>query len=88
LEDIKGRLSYDPGTVVMVCGKVLSHSLPEWSGGERICLAHWMRTEIHYRLGVFSPEWSLQGSYTRLMNKEFTAEQEWTTAIDDELKYQ
>ena len=83
LDDIKAQLSYNPGTVVMVCGKVLSHSLPEWSGGERICLAHWMRKEVHYRLGIYSPEWSQQGCYTRFMNKTFTAEQMWTKKRDD-----
>jgi hypothetical protein len=83
LDDIGAWLSYNPGTVVMVCGKVLSHSLPKWSGGERICLVHWMRSEVHHRLGVYSPEWSVQGCYTRLMNKTFTAEQKWTEKSDD-----
>jgi len=77
LNDLRAQLSYSPGTVVLVCGKVLSHSLPEWSDGERICLAHFMRKEIHYRLGVYSPGWSMQGAYTRLMNKTFAAEQGW-----------
>jgi hypothetical protein len=67
LDDIDAWLSYDPRTVVMACRKVLSHSLPKWSGGKRICPAHWMRTEVHHWLGVYSPEWSLQGCYTPLI---------------------
>ena len=82
LNDIRAKLSYSPGTIVLVCGKLLSHSLPQWSHGERICLAHFMRKEVFHRLGVYSPSWSLQGAYTRLMNKTFTAEQGWTEKRD------
>jgi hypothetical protein len=82
LNDIGAKLSYSPGTVVMACGKVLSHSLPEWSGGERICLAHFMRQEVLHRLAVHSPDWCWQGSYTRIMNRTFTANQRWTQKRD------
>jgi hypothetical protein len=76
LNDINARLSYPPGTVVAVCGGILSHSVPEWSGGERVCVAHFMRKEVHHRLGVFSPSWCQQVTYKRLMHRPFLAEQE------------
>jgi hypothetical protein len=79
LDDIGAKLLYDPGTVTLVCGKVLSHSLPEWLGGERICIACFMRNMVHHRLDIYHAEWSMQGAYTRLMNKTFTFEQGWTT---------
>jgi hypothetical protein len=78
LNDIRAKLSYLPGTAILVCGKILSHSLPEWRNGERICLAHWMRNEVHHRLGIYYPEWCKFSSYVRLMNKTFTGEQKWT----------
>jgi hypothetical protein len=77
LDDIHAKLSYLPGTAVLVCGKILSHSLPEWQGGERICIAHWMRHEIHHRLSVYCPEWCRFSSYIHLMNRTFAEEQRW-----------
>jgi hypothetical protein len=82
LKDVKAQLSYSPGTVVMVCGKVLNHSLPEWSGGERICVAHWMRKEVHHRLNVYSPSWCWQSAFIRLMNSQFVREQKWDKKDD------
>jgi hypothetical protein len=82
LNDVKAQLSYSPSTVVAVCGRVLSHSVPEWSGGERVCVAHFMRKEVHHRLGVFSPSWCWQATYKRLMNRGFLAEQERATIKD------
>ena len=82
LDDIGAKLSYSPGTVVMACGRVLRHSLPKWYGGERICLAHFMRREVLHRLAVHAPNWCLQGSYTRIMNRTFTADQGWTQKRD------
>jgi hypothetical protein len=77
LDDIQAELSYSPGTVVLTCGRLLSHSLPEWSGGERICLAHFMRTEVLHRLAVHTTGWSYRGFYTRIMNRQFVTDQKW-----------
>ena len=77
LDDVKARLSYSPGTVDMVCGRILNHSLPDWSGGERICVAHWMRCEVHDRLEVFKAGWSWHSRFTHLMDTEFVEEQKW-----------
>jgi hypothetical protein len=41
-----------------------------------------MRQEVLHRLGVYSPDWCWQGSYTRIMNRTFTAEQRWTQKRD------
>jgi hypothetical protein len=33
LEDVNVKLFYTPGTVVAVCGRVLTHAVPDWEGG-------------------------------------------------------
>ena len=38
IQDLGLRLSYLPGTVVGIAGKVLRHAVKSWDGGERICL--------------------------------------------------
>ena len=55
--DVGTQLEYDPGTVVMVCGRVLGHRVMEWTGGERICLAHFFKDAVHDRLGIARPAW-------------------------------
>jgi hypothetical protein len=58
LPDIGATLSYAPGTGVFVTGRVLRHGVKSWSGGERICLAHFMKDIVHDRLGQPRPEWT------------------------------
>jgi hypothetical protein len=79
LDDIGAKLSYSPGTVDLICGKVLCHSMPEWRGGERICIAAFMRDMIHHRLDVYNPRWCERCSYIRMMNTDFAIHQGWKT---------
>ena len=37
------HLSYRPGDVVAVCGKGFLHEVGDWSGGERVCMSHYMK---------------------------------------------
>jgi len=37
------HLSYRPGDVVAVGGKVFLHEVGDWSGGERVCVSHYMK---------------------------------------------
>lgn len=57
LPDIGATLSYIPGTGVFVTGRVLCHGVSGWSGGERICQAHFMKDAVHDRLGQPRPGW-------------------------------
>lgn len=57
LGDVSANLSYKPGTVVLVCGRVLRHEVANWRQGERICMAHFMRDNVHQRLGFHRPPW-------------------------------
>ena len=35
LTDIGAQLTYRPGTLVFLTGRVLEHEVPEWEGGEK-----------------------------------------------------
>jgi hypothetical protein len=78
LDDIGAALSYDPGTAVALCGKVLSHLLPNWLDGERICITYFMRNMVHDHLKVYHAEYSTQAQYLHYMNRTFAFEQGWT----------
>ena len=53
------RLEYSPGTVVGISGKIVRHGVSDWDeGGERVCLASYLRTNVFRRLGVGMPHWS------------------------------
>jgi len=36
LDDLHTEFAYQPGTSVLFSGKVLAHSVPEWSKGEKV----------------------------------------------------
>jgi len=58
LPDLGSTLSYAPGTGVFVTGRVLRHGVSSWSGGERICLAQFMKDAVQDRLGQPRPGWT------------------------------
>jgi hypothetical protein len=69
--DIGAQFCYRPGTVVAICGRVLRHSVPTWSGGERICIAHFMRANVHSRLQVKHSPWVTLGDFKADICKGF-----------------
>jgi len=71
LPDVGGRFLYTPGTVVAVCGKVLRHAVYGWRGGDRVCYAHFMRDNVHNRLGVKRSGWSSLHRYRAAMSDKF-----------------
>jgi len=56
------RLQYDPGTVVALAGKVVPHGVPECDGN-RVCLAYFMRNNVHERAGVPIGSWMTSDTY-------------------------
>ncbi|RDB31012.1 hypothetical protein Hypma_000102 [Hypsizygus marmoreus] len=54
LPDLGASFSYAPGTVVNLCGNVLTHEVMTWGKGDRICYAHFFRKAVFARLGM---EW-------------------------------
>jgi hypothetical protein len=71
IPDIHTTLSYKPGTVVAICGRVLLHEVPDWGESEHICIAHFMRDAVHDRLGLPRAGWVSSGLYIPLMVDRF-----------------
>ena len=69
--DIGARFVYNPGTVIPICGKLLRHGVFEWEGGERLCYAHYMRNNVHDRLGLRQTTWVDRTNYTRHMSPRY-----------------
>jgi hypothetical protein len=74
--ELGAKLSYDPGTVVLIAGYVFSHKVDEWEG-ERICLAYYLRNRVHERLRVLGPSWIYHSTYLNHMNGKFVDRQGW-----------
>ena len=55
LHNLHGELEYRSGTSVLFPGKVFDHSVPKWSGGERIVIAHYSKDDVQDRLQVARP---------------------------------
>lgn len=63
VKELGASLSYCPGTIICICGKVFAHEVQSWEGGERICVAHYMKDTVHSRLDVLQPRWPLRSDY-------------------------
>jgi hypothetical protein len=55
VDALKAEFVYRPGTSVLFTGKVFEHSVPHWSGGERMVIAHYSKDNVHLRLDVERP---------------------------------
>ena len=59
------KLKYEGGTVVAFSGRLLLHRV-EGCKEERICLAMYMRDNLHHRLGLPAPTWMHQQHYINM----------------------
>jgi hypothetical protein len=76
IHDLGATFNYPPGTIILVCGRLLLHQVPPWGDGERICLAHYMRDNVHDRLSIIRADWVSFSSYTKgLMSEGFYSRQ-------------
>ncbi|KAF8231597.1 hypothetical protein L208DRAFT_1276507, partial [Tricholoma matsutake] len=50
------EFKYKLGMIVALLGKLVSHGVKE-PEGNRICLAQYMRDNVHSRMGIESPSW-------------------------------
>jgi hypothetical protein len=55
IEEFHSTFNYQPGTSVLFSGKVLKHSVSEWSGGERVVIAHYGKDDVQAKLEVARP---------------------------------
>lgn len=69
LPEIGLELSYLPGSIVVLCGRIFLHKVPGWEGGERICVAHMMKDNVHDRQDIARPNWPLQSRFLSCISK-------------------
>ena len=79
VNDIDTQFGYNPGTAIALCGKVLLHEVQGWEGGERVCIAHFIRDGVHNRLNLRRPDWVAFRPYVELMHREFAQRQGFIT---------
>ncbi|KAJ3837114.1 hypothetical protein F5878DRAFT_540024, partial [Lentinula raphanica] len=46
IEELDAIFEYAPGTAVLFSGKLWTHAVPYWKGGERVVYAYFMRPEV------------------------------------------
>jgi hypothetical protein len=56
LKNLGLELQYNSGTMVALLGKLVRHGTTEVEGN-RICIAQYMRDNVHEHLGIKSPGW-------------------------------
>jgi hypothetical protein len=56
LRSLGVRLSYEPGTMVAICGKVVPHGVSDCIG-ERGCIAYYMRDAVCACLQIPAGTW-------------------------------
>jgi hypothetical protein len=57
------RFNYQSGTLIGLCGRVLRHGVSQ-AGGERVCLAYYMRKNVQDRLTSRSASWNCRHAYS------------------------
>ena len=57
VQEFKMSFQYHPGTVFAINGTFLHHGVDSWTGGDRICYAHYMKQKVHQRTGVGDIKW-------------------------------
>jgi hypothetical protein len=53
------KLSYGPGSVLGMAGKVIRHGVSDCQG-DRVCLAYYMRDKVHERMETEAASWMKQ----------------------------
>lgn len=56
------EFEYKSGTMVALLGRLLRHGVKE-PNGNRICIAQYMRDNVHNRMGIESPGWMTLANY-------------------------
>jgi hypothetical protein len=70
MPDLGLQLDYGPGTGIFLCGNTIRHAVTDWSGGDRVCYAHFMRKKVLQRLDVGMAGWSTQQDFARIIPEE------------------
>jgi hypothetical protein len=73
--DLALTLKYDAGTVVLIAGRLLSHRVRKWTRGERICMAYFMRDNVHERYNVERPGYQNINDYQSMLSTGYASRQ-------------
>ncbi|KAF8221959.1 hypothetical protein L208DRAFT_1224715, partial [Tricholoma matsutake] len=57
LKNLGLELDYPLGTMVFLLGKVIRHGMSEINGNQ-VCIAQYMRDNVHERMRMRLPEWT------------------------------
>ena len=71
--DLGASFRYKPGTVIAICGRLLRHGVKSWEGGNRMCLAYFMRNNVLHRQGIQSAGWVEAALYQSQMSSGYLA---------------
>ena len=70
-DDFDAQFTYESGTSVFLTCRVFLHSVLQWSGSERIAIAHYSKDDVHDCIGIPRPAlptqldwWALHSSLT------------------------
>lgn len=58
IKELGVQFSYGPGTALLFSGKLWTHEVPHWKGGERVLFAYFMREEVLRRFTEGPIEWA------------------------------
>jgi hypothetical protein len=70
MPDLGLQLDYGPGTGVFLCGNSIRHEVRDWSGGDRVCYAHFLRKKVLERLNVELSGWSEQKDFCTIIPED------------------
>jgi len=69
IHELGADICFPPGSLIMLLSKMFQHSA-DWTIGERICVAHFMKDQVHDRVGVASPRLPRLGEYLSLVGQK------------------
>ena len=72
MDELNMKVQYLPGSIVAICGKPFRHTVDKWNGGDRICIAHFFRRNVFYRMETKTPEYVEYSSFSNLMDPEYS----------------
>ena len=55
ITNLQAEFEYQPGTSVLFPGKILAHSVPSWTVGERVVIALYGKDDVHNWLQLEKP---------------------------------
>ena len=59
------EFQYNSGTLVALCGKIIRHGVTETTG-DQVCIAQYMRDNVHARAKVKAPDWMSWGCHSSI----------------------